>query len=271
MSAATGGLAPARGVHAAPPLAVERVSKSFGAVRAVSDVSFAIEPGSLTCLIGPNGAGKSTLLHCISGRRRHDRGAIRLAGADVSRLPAYSRARQGLASVFQSSRPLESLDVLSNAMLGAHAWTRSEFATAIFRLPRHHREEREITQAAKEALGLVGLEARAHDSAAVLPFGQLRLLAVARALTQRPRVLLLDEPAAGLRAGEKRRLVDVLAGLRTVGLTQILVEHDMQFVGALADRVIVLNYGELIADGTPQEIRHDERVRAAYLGSGRGT
>jgi branched-chain amino acid transport system ATP-binding protein len=260
--------APAAEVPADPPLAVEGVSKSFGAVRAVSGVSFAVEPGSLTCLIGPNGAGKSTLLHCVSGRRRADEGRIRLEGADVSRLPAHRRARRGLASVFQSARPLESLDVLANAMLGAHAWTRTEFTAAIFRLPRHRREEREITDAARQALELVGLHTRAHDPAAALPFGQLRLLTVARALAQRPRVLLLDEPAAGLRAAEKRRLIEVLAGLRDSGLTQILVEHDMQFVGALADRVLVLNYGELIADGTPQQIRRDERVRAAYLGSG---
>lgn len=250
----------------ASALTVAEVSKSFGAVHAVQGVSFAVEPGSLTCLIGPNGAGKSTLLHCVSGRQRQESGAIALHGRDISRLRADQRARAGLGAVFQSTRPLEQLDVLSNAMLGAQAWTRSEFACAILRLPRHHREEREIRQAGQEALRRVGLGARAGDRADSLPFGQLRLLAVARALAQRPQALLLDEPAAGLRAAEKGQLVEVFKALRASGLTQVLVEHDMQFVGALADRVIVLDHGQLIADGTPQEIRRDEHVRSAYLG-----
>ena len=250
-----------------PALELNGVSKSFGEVEAVKDVSFAVEPRSLTCLIGPNGAGKSTLLHCISGRHRHDAGTISLTEREMSNLRPDQRARAGLAAVFQSTRPLHQLDVLANVMLGAHAWSRVEFLSAILRLPRHHAEEHAIRAAAGEALQRVGLGARAADSAATLPFGQMRLLAVARALTQRPHVLLLDEPAAGLRTGEKEQLIAVLRRLRADGLTQILVEHDMQFVGAVADRVIVLDGGRVIADGTAEEVRRDERVRAAYLGS----
>jgi branched-chain amino acid transport system ATP-binding protein len=250
-----------------PALAVEVVSKSFGAVQAVSDVSFDVEPGSLTCLIGPNGAGKSTLLHCVAGFLRHDTGRIVLEGEDVSPWPSHSRARAGLATVFQSATPIGGLDVLGNAMVGCHAWTRKGFAAGILKLPGQRREESEIRAAAREALELVGLAPLARRSATTLPFGQLRLLAIARVLAQRPRVLLLDEPVAGLRAGEKARLREVFLDLKERGFTQILVEHDMQFVGAVADRVLVLDRGRLIADGPPQQIRHDERVIAAYLGT----
>ena len=247
-------------------LQVEGVSKSFGAVHAVRGVSFSVDQGSLTCLIGPNGAGKSTLLHCISGRQRQNTGKITLEGRDISHLRPDRRANAGLAAVSQSTRPLEQLDVLENAMLGAHTWTQAEFLATSMRLPRHHREEREARDVAQDALNRVGLGAQATASAEGLPFGQLRLLAVARALAQRPRALLLDEPAAGLRTGEKQALIEVFLRLRRDGLTQVLVEHDMQFVNALADRVIVLDHGTLIADGTPEAVRRNERVRSAYLG-----
>ncbi len=252
---------------ARPALAVDSVAKSFGAVQAVAGVSFDVAAGSFTCLIGPNGAGKSTLLHCIAGFLRHDSGRVVLGEEDISPWPSHRRARNGLGTVFQTATPVAGLDVLGNAMVGCHAWTQKGFAAGVLRTPAQRREEKAIREAAWEALELVGLAPLAHRSATTLPFGQLRLLAIARVLAQRPRVLLLDEPVAGLRAGEKARLQEVFLDLRQRGFTQILVEHDMQFVGAVADRMLVLDRGKLIADGTPAQIRSDERVIGAYLGT----
>lgn len=232
----------------------------------LEDVGFELVPGELTALIGANGAGKSTLLGCISGVQVPDEGTVLLDGIEVTRWPPHRRARLGLSTVFQATAPFHGLSVWESTRVGCHRWTRHGFLEAMVRAPRHLREEGEIARSSREALEKVGLWGRSMDEVDSLPFGQQRLLAVARAIAANPHVLMLDEPAAGLRAQERGRLVDVLLKLRGEGLTQLLVEHDVALVMQVSDRVVVLDRGRVIADGPPSKIRANKRVIAAYLG-----
>jgi branched-chain amino acid transport system ATP-binding protein len=241
--------------------------RSFDGVFAVRDVDLEVAHGELRAVIGPNGAGKSTLFGLIGGQLRADAGTVVYDGTSIDRLPPHRRAAAGIAVVFQGARVFTGMTVLENVMVGAHASTRTGFVTAIARLPRHRREERDVRDRARECLARTGLEDWADRDAGALPLGQQRVVQVARALCGRPRLLLLDEPASGLRAAERARLAELLTELRTEGITMLLVEHDVAFVTRLADRVTVLDLGRVIADGTPTEIRADERVVAAYLGA----
>jgi branched-chain amino acid transport system ATP-binding protein len=252
--------------HAEPALRLRGVGRRFGGLVAVRDVDLDFAHGEVRGIIGPNGAGKSTLLGLIGGQLRADAGTITFAGNRIDRLPPHRRARLGIAVVFQGARIFRGMTALENVMVGAHAVTRTGFAGAVLRLPVHHREEREIRHRAREALERVGLADWADRPAEALPLGQQRAVQVARALCGRPRLLLLDEPAAGLRAGEREALAQLITELKAGGLTMIKVEHDVAFVTRLADRITVLDLGAVIAEGTPAEIREHPAVIAAYLG-----
>jgi branched-chain amino acid transport system ATP-binding protein len=232
-------------------------------------VSIRVAEGELVGVIGPNGAGKSTLFHLITGHLRTDTGRVRALGRDVTGLPPDQRARLGLAIAFQSVRLFRGMTVLENIMVGAHAWTHAGFVPAFLRLPSQTDEERQIRTAAEAAAARVGLASETERLAESLPVGQQRVVQVARALCGRPRLLLLDEPASGLRAAERERLAQLLDELRGEGLAMLLIEHDVAFVTRLASRVTVMDRGRLIAEGTPAAVRRDPAVIGAYLGQER--
>ena len=247
-------------------LETKAVTRRFGGVVAVHEVSVRVEQGRLHGMIGPNGAGKSTLFHLVTGHLRPTSGSVLFEGRDITGLPPHRRARLGIAIAFQAVRLFRGMTVLENVMVGAHSSTSTGFAEASLRLGRHRREEAAIKDRAERALERVGLTALSGRAAESLPLGQQRAVQVARALCGGPKVLLLDEPASGLRAAERERLAALLANLRAEGLTQLLIEHDVAFVTRLAETVTVLDRGRVIAQGPPDRIRHDPLVIAAYLG-----
>jgi branched-chain amino acid transport system ATP-binding protein len=254
---------------ATPLLEAQALTRRFGGVVAVDHVSVQVDEGELVGIIGPNGAGKSTLFHLITGLLRQDSGSVRLQGEDITGLPPDRRARRGMAIAFQAVRLFRGMTVLENVMVGGHAWTRHGFVKAFLRLPEQRREERAILAAAEQALDRVGLSDAAGSLAESLPIGQQRAVQVARAVCGRPKLLLLDEPASGLRAAERERLAHLLETLRAEGLSMLLVEHDVAFVARLASRITVMDRGKVIAGGTPAEVRRDPVVIGAYLGQER--
>ncbi|MBE1491572.1 ABC transporter ATP-binding protein [Plantactinospora soyae] len=240
--------------------------RSFGGVLAVHDVDLDVAAGELRGVIGPNGAGKSTLFNLLGGQLAPNRGTVEYDGSRIDRLPPHRRAGLGIGIVFQNARIFHGMTALENVMVGAHATTRAGFLSAALRLPAHHRAERQIRTRAVEALHRAGLADWADRPAESLPLGQQRALQVARALCGRPRLLLLDEPASGLRAAEREELARLIEELKGQGLTMLMVEHDVGLVARLADRITVLDLGRVIAEGTPDEVRDDEAVVTAYLG-----
>lgn len=242
------------------------IRKGFGGVIALDNLTFLIERHSITAIIGPNGAGKTTLLNVISGVYPPERGSIFLNKKLISGLQPFEITSCGMARTFQNAQIFGNMTVLENVMVGCHTRTRAGIAGAALRLPRMRREEPIIYQKAQQYLDMVGLSDVAHRSAASIPIGSQRLLEIARALATEPAIVMLDEPAAGLNTQETRQLGTLIRNIREMGITVVIVEHDMELVMDISDEIIVLNYGKRIAEGTPTEIQANQEVIDVYLG-----
>jgi len=249
-----------------PILSVQGVSKRFGGLEALKDVSFALYEGQVKALIGPNGAGTTTLFNLISGMDRPSEGQIFFQDRDLGGLHPYQASALGIGRTFQHSKVFDDMTVLDNVKVGRYGSGRAGIFSAFLTLPRHRREEREVREASLAALKRVGLEGRVAELAGNLPMGDRHLLEIARSLATEPKVLLLDEPAAGLNNEETAQLMRIVRRIRDEGVTILLVEHDMGFVMDISDEVVVLDYGKKIAEGPPLMIQNDEQVIRAYLG-----
>lgn len=240
--------------------------KSFGGVRAVRDISFEIPDGAVFAIIGPNGAGKSTLLNLMSGVYQPDAGALTFDGTDLSGLPAHRRVRLGIARTFQKIRLFKQLSVLDNVVAGFHIHHDIPAWQYLIHGPAFQRDHARCRAEAMELLGFVGLAARRDTVAGSLPYGEQRLLEFARALATKPRLLLIDEPAAGLNASEVDSLLDRILTMRGKGVTVVVVEHNMELVMNVADRVLVMDYGQPLFEGVPEDVQKNPAVVSAYLG-----
>jgi len=247
-------------------LQLEGVTQRFGGLVAIDNLDFAVEQGSIAALIGPNGAGKSTVFNVLTGIYKPTAGVVLFEGIRLDGRETDAIVKLGIARTFQNIRLFGQASVLQNVMTGEHVRLGSNLIDAILHTPRQRNEERIVRERARELLAFVGLAGVEESAAADLPYGLQRKLEIARALASKPRLLLLDEPAAGMNPTEKNGLVDLIERIRAGGTTVLLIEHDMGLVMRVAERITVLDHGERIAVGTPAEIRADQRVIDAYLG-----
>ena len=249
-----------------PILETKVLGKVFGGLTALDKINLAVEAGKIISVIGPNGAGKTTLFNLIAGVYAPSSGEIYFQGKPLGNAPPHRRAALGVARTFQGVLLFDNMTTMENVMSGQHPRSRYGFLEAALRLPKAHREEETISLKAMRYLNLVGLGMHAQQNALSLPLGQQKILAIARALATEPKLLLLDEPGAGLNALEKQGLGELIRRIRDMGISVILVEHDMDLVMGIAEWVIVLDSGQKIAEGTASQIQKDRRVIAAYLG-----
>lgn len=247
-------------------LSLDAVTLRFGGLTALDDVSFHIDEGEILGLIGPNGAGKTTCFNVMTGIYRPTLGDVRFQGESLKELKRHEIAQLGVARTFQNIRLFNVMTALENVLVGADAQHRTGLISALFRLPRHRREETEGHEKAIELLRFMGIERQANELAANLSYGHQRRLEIARAMATGPKLLCLDEPAAGFNPAEKRNLMELIRRVRDRGFTVLLIEHDMRLVMGVTDRIVVLEFGRKIAEGAPAEIRDNPAVIAAYLG-----
>jgi branched-chain amino acid transport system ATP-binding protein len=249
-------------------LRLEGITKVFGGLIALEEVSFSVEDGTITGIIGPNGAGKTTLFNIVSGIYPQNSGNVYLGGKNISRFAPEKLAMLGLVRTFQNVELFGQMTVLENVMVGLHTKSKSGILSCAFKLPGHIREEKYIRERGLQWLEFTGIVELAEVTAGNLPFGKGRLLEIARALALEPRMILMDEPAAGLNSHETIGLAALIRRIRESGVTVVLVEHDMDLVMDVCDAVVVLNLGRKLAEGTPREIQENTAVITAYLGEG---
>lgn len=249
-------------------LRLQGITKVFGGLIALEEVSFSVEDGTITGIIGPNGAGKTTLFNIVSGIYPQNSGNVYLGGKNISRFVPEKLARLGLVRTFQNVELFGQMTVLENVMVGLHTKSKSGILSCAFKLPGHIREEKYIRERGLQWLEFTGMVELAEVKAGNLPFGKGRLLEIARALALEPRMILMDEPAAGLNSHETIGLAALIRRIRESGVTVVLVEHDMDLVMDVCDAVVVLNLGRKLAEGTPREIQENTAVITAYLGEG---
>ncbi len=247
-------------------LRLQEITKVFGGLVAVNDLTFSVEAGSVVGLIGPNGAGKTTVFNCITGNYTPEKGRIFFDGEPVAGLRPHRVVELGIARTFQSIRLFGKLSVLENVLAGRHCRMKSGMLSCMLHLPWQRREERAAVARCMEELRFVGLADRHAEAAGGLSYGNQRLLEVARALASDPRLLILDEPAGGMNDQETAALVDTIAAIRDRGITVLLIEHDMRLVMKICEKLVVLEHGTMIAQGEPEAVRRNPAVVEAYLG-----